>query len=106
VSVTPRSVRKPPSAAEAAAAAVTPGTISQAMPAGVQRRCLLGAAAEDAGIAALEAHDAFALAGGRDHQRVDAVLRPSGGAGGFADEDALGVAAGELERVGIDQAVV
>ena len=80
-----------------ACAAVTPGTTSTRDAGGLQGRHLLGGAAEDEGIAALEAgHD---LAGrGLAHQdAVDLGLRGGGAARRLADEDALGVAAGVVE---------
>src|SRR4029453_13651497 len=49
---------------------------------------LLGGTAEDQGIAALETHDATAVARKPDHQRVDVVLPARRRVAGLADQDA------------------
>ena len=71
-------------------ALVMPGTTSTSTPASRQKRELLAAAAEDERVAALEPHDALAVAGEGDEQRVDRVLRHGVVAGQLADVDDLG----------------
>ena len=58
---------------------------------------LFAGAAEDQGIAALEAHHPLAAFGQRDHERVDLVLPAGGGVAGLAHQHLLRFAARELE---------
>ena len=74
--------------------------------AALQIRQLLAAAAEDEGIAALEAHDAAAGLRLPGDQRVDLVLALAVVALALADIDPLGVAAREIEHARPDQLVV
>ena len=74
-------------------AAVTPGTIATGRARCAQRLDLLAAAAEDEGIARLQAHHRLAGAHAADQLGVDLVLRPAGVAFALADRDELGVAA-------------
>ena len=78
-------------------ALVTPDTTSTSTPASRQKRELLAAAAEHVRVAALEAHDALALAGELHEQGVDGVLRHGVVARELADVDDLGA---QLDAVG------
>ena len=60
---------------------------------------LLAAAAEDERVAALQAHHALAFAGEPHQQFVDLLLLHAVVGAGLADEDALGVAPGELQHL-------
>ena len=72
----------------------------------LERRLLLAAAAEDIGIAALEAHDMPAGLGFSDQDRVDFALLGRGLVGRLADRDADRIAAGISRIAGPDQAVM
>jgi len=71
-----------------------------------ERLDLLAAAAEDERIAALQAHDAPALARQAHHQRVDLVLAEGVVVLFLADVDALGPGPGEFDERRRDQVVV
>ena len=93
----PRWVRGMPAIAGTEMALVMPGhdlDVDAGVPA---ERELLAAAAEDVRVAALEPHDALALAGEVHEQRVDRVLRHGVVAGELADVDDLG---GQLDALG------
>ena len=67
---------------------------------------LLGRAAEDQRIAALQAHDVLAGERELDHQRVDLGLLARGAVAGLADGHAAGLAPREFEDSGADEVVV
>ena len=101
-----RSVSEVWSEAAAPSAAVTPGTISSAIPAAAQRRDLLARAPEHHGIAALEANDPLALPGEFDHQRDDSILLAGGLVAALADGNFLGLAPRHLDDRRRDEIVI
>ena len=72
---------------------------------GLQRRHFLGRAAEDQRIAALEPGHHLAGGGLAHEDAVDLGLRGRCAAGRLADEDALGIAPGVIEDLGVHQPV-
>ena len=102
----PRKVSGRPASAAQPSAAVMPGTTMTGTSCGAQIVKLLAAAAEHEGIAALEAHDVEAAAGGIAQAAVDLVLADARCAAALADEHAFGVAPRAIENPGRDELVV
>ena len=102
----PRWVSGRPIDAAQPSAAVMPGTTSTRDACSFERCLFLAAAAEDVGIAALEAHDAAPGLGFGDQDAVDLALLGRGLIGSLADRNADRIAARHFEDGGADKAVV